>query len=122
MTTPEDVVDLVSTLPPPSSTPVVEEKSPAQYSVSPLDLYKSRILESVKEKVDKDTELKAFFEMLPELFQSAQKIHTRTLLYTSSRTKPQVITHLTSTFTRSNQEGDIIGHVNSTIEHINPQP
>ena len=76
----------------------------------------------MKEKVDKDTELKAFFETLPELFQWDQKIHTRTPLYTGSRTNPQVIAHLTSTFTRSDQEGDIIGHVKYTIEHINPQP
>ena len=61
MTTPEDVVDLVSTPPPPSPTPVVEEQELAQQSFSPLDLDKSRIPESVKEKVDKDKDLKDFF-------------------------------------------------------------
>ena len=119
MMTPEDIVDLLST---PSLTLVFEEQAPAQQSISPLDLYKSRIPESVKEKVDKDTEIKSFFDTLPELFQLAQKIHTRTPLYTGSSTNPQVITHLASTFTRPDQEGDIIGHVQSTIKHINPQP
>ena len=122
MTTPEAIVDLVSTPPPPSPTLLVEEQALAQQSVSPLDLYKSRIPESVKEKVDKDIELKAFFETLLELFQLAQKIHMRTPLYTGSSTNPQVIAHIQSTFTRSNQEGDIIGHVQSTIEQIHPQP
>ena len=71
MTTPKDTVDLVLTPPPPSPTLVVEEQALAQQSVSPLDLYKSRIPESMKEKVKKDKDLKAFFETLPELFQSA---------------------------------------------------
>ena len=93
--TPEDVIDLVSTPPPPSPTPVVEEQEPTQQSVSPLDLYKNKIPESVKEKFDKDTELKAFFETLPDLFQSAQKIQTKAPLYTGSR----LFGHLTSTFT-----------------------
>ena len=65
----------------------------------------------MKEKFDKDKELKDFFETLPELFQSAQKIHTRAPLYTGSSTNPQVIAHIQSTFTQSDQEGDIIGHV-----------
>ena len=66
--TPENIVDLVSTPPPPSPTLVVEEQEPAQQLVNPLDLYKNKITELVKEKLDKDTELKYFFETLPELF------------------------------------------------------
>ena len=76
MTTPEDIVNLVSTPPPPSPTPVVKEQASAQQSISPLDLYQRVIPETVKAKVDKDKEIKAFFETLPELFQSAQKIQT----------------------------------------------
>ena len=98
-TTPENVVDLVSTPPPTSPTQIIEEQAPAQQSVSPLDLYKSVILETVKAKFDKDIELKAFFETLPELFQSAQKISTQAPLYTSSRTRATVFAHMASTFT-----------------------
>ena len=50
----ENVVDLVSTPPPPSSTKVTEELAPEQLSISPLDLCKSVMLEVVKEKFDKD--------------------------------------------------------------------
>ena len=57
MTTPENVVDLVSTLPPPSPTKVTEEQVPEQHSVSPLDLCKSAMSEAVKEKFDKDRDL-----------------------------------------------------------------
>ena len=121
MTTPENIVDLVSTPPPPSSTPVVEEQAPAQKSVIPLDLYKRAIPESVKEKFDKNTELKYFFQMLPKLFQSAQKIHTRAPLYVGSSNHPTVYAHMTSTFTRqTDQEGDVIGETQSTMEHIDP--
>ena len=67
-TIPEDIIDLVSTPPPPSPTPVVKEKELTQQLVSPIDLYKNKISELVKEKFNKDTELKAFIEMLPELF------------------------------------------------------
>ena len=107
MTTPEDVVDLVSTPPPPSPTPVFKEQELAQQSVSPLDLYKNKIPKSVKENFDKEIKIKAFFETLPKLFQSAQKIQTKAPLYTGSR----IFGHLTSTFNRTNQEGDVIGHI-----------
>ena len=57
MSTPENVVDLVSTPPPPSPTKVTEEKIPEQQSISPLDLCKSAMSEAVKEKFDKDRDL-----------------------------------------------------------------
>ena len=67
-TTPENVVDLVSTPPPLSPTQIIEEQAPTQQSVIPLELYKSVMSEIVKSKFDKDTNLQAFFETLPALF------------------------------------------------------
>ena len=67
-TTPENVVDLVSTPPPPSPTQIIEEQAPTQKLVIPLELYKSVMPEMVKSKFDKDTNLQAFFETLPALF------------------------------------------------------
>ena len=67
-TTPENIVDLVSTPPPPSPTKITEEQVLAPQSVSPLDLCKSVMSKEVKEKFDKDRDLQAFIEKLPELF------------------------------------------------------
>ena len=76
MTTPENVVDLVLTPPPRSPKKITKEQVPPQQSVSPLDLYKSAMSETVKAKFDKDNDLQAFFETLPALFKSAQNIST----------------------------------------------
>ena len=66
--TPKNVVDLVSTPPPPSPTPVVEEQASIQQLVSPHNIYQRAILETVKAKVNQDAELKYFFATLPALF------------------------------------------------------
>ena len=71
MTTPENVVDLVSTPPPPSLTKITEEQVPAPQSVSPLDLCKRVMSEEVKEKFDKGRYLQELIEKLPEIFTSA---------------------------------------------------
>ena len=71
----------------------------------------------MKAKFDKDTELKYFFETLPELFQSAQKIQTTVPLYASKKVYAQT----TLTFVRNTQEGDIIGEVQSVTEQIDQE-
>ena len=48
MSTPENVIDLVSTPPPPSPTKVTEEQVLEQHLVSPLNLWKSTMSEAVK--------------------------------------------------------------------------
>ena len=80
---PESVIDLVSKPPPPSPTKITEEQAPAQQSVSPLDLYKSAMPEAIKAKFDRDSDLQAFFEKLPAIFTSAQKISTEVPIFTS---------------------------------------
>ena len=55
--------------------------------------------------------------MLPELFQSAQKIQTIVPLYASKKIYAQT----TSTFIRNTQEGDIIGEVQSVTEQIDQE-
>ena len=55
--TPENIVDLMSTPPPPSPTKVIEELVPEQLLVSLLDLCKSAMSEAVKEKFDRDRDL-----------------------------------------------------------------
>ena len=55
--TPENIVDLVLTPPPPSLTKVTEEQIPEPLSISQLDLCKSAMSEAIKEKVDRDKDL-----------------------------------------------------------------
>ena len=57
ISTPKNVVDLVSIPPPPSPTKITEELVPEQLSISPLDLCKSAMSEAVKEKFDQDRDL-----------------------------------------------------------------
>ena len=52
--TAKNVVDIVSTPPPPSPTKITEELIPEQLSISPLDLCKNAMSEAVKEKFDRD--------------------------------------------------------------------
>ena len=78
---PENIADLVSTPPPPSLTKVTEEQVPKQHSISPLDLCKNAMSEAVKEKFDKERDLQAFIEKLPEIFTSVQKLSTKSPLF-----------------------------------------
>ena len=78
---PENVVDIVSTPPPPSSTKITEEIIPEQLSIRPLDLCKNAMSEAVKEKFDRDRDLQEFFEKLPEIFTSMQKLSTKAPLF-----------------------------------------
>ena len=87
-TTPENIVDLVSTPPPPSPMKITKEQAPTPQSVSPLDLYKSAMSKAVKEKFDRDRDLQAFFEKLPALFTSTQKISTKAPIFTSRGHQP----------------------------------
>ena len=87
-TTPENVVNLVSTPPPPSPTQITKEQAPTPQSVSPLDLCKSVMLEAVKEKFDRDRDLQDFFEKLHAIFTSTQKISTQAPIFTSGGHQP----------------------------------
>ena len=82
-----------------------------------MDEYQRAISEALRARVDKDPELKAFFAMLPALFQSAQKIRTTAPL----KENKQVYAQETTTFIRSNEEGDIIGHSKSVTEDVAPE-
>ena len=55
--TPENIVDLVFTPPPPSSTRITEDQVQEPHSISPLYLCKNSMSESVKEKFEKDRDL-----------------------------------------------------------------
>ena len=78
---PENVVDLVSTPPPPSSTKITEELVLEQLSISPLDLCKSAMSEVMKEKFDQDRNLQDYIEKLPEIFTKVQKLSTKAPLF-----------------------------------------
>ena len=81
MSMPENVIDLVSMPPPPSTTKVIEEHITEQHSIIPLDLCKSAMSKAVKEKFDKDRDLQEFIEKLPEIFRSAHKISIKSPLF-----------------------------------------
>ena len=89
----ENVVDLVSTPPPPSPTKVTKELVLEQLSIIPLDLCKSVMSEAVKEKFDRDRYLHAFIEKLPDIFTSVQKLSTKAPLFEAggSRQPGQVL-------------------------------
>ena len=64
-------IDLVSTPPPPSPTQIIQEDIPVSTNISPVDLCKSAMLKTLKEKVDKDIDLQQFINKLPYLFLKA---------------------------------------------------
>ena len=79
--TTENVVDLVSTPPPPSSTKITQELIPDPPSISPLDICKNAMPETLKERFDRDRDLQAYIEKLLELLTSVQKITTKAPLF-----------------------------------------
>ena len=125
---PENVVDLVSTPPPPSPTKITKEQVPAPQSVSPLDLCKCVMSEEVKAKFDKDRDLHAFIGKLPELFTSAQKISTKSPFFTiggyqpGEKTQYRIFTTIMSNFKRNpDKEAEVIACWSSTITPTIPQ-
>ena len=77
----ENVVDLVSTPPPPSPTKITQELIPEPPSISPIDISKNAMSVTLKEKFNRDRDLKAYIEKLPELLTSAQNISTKAPLF-----------------------------------------
>ena len=74
-------MDLVSTPPPLSPKKITEELIPQQLSISPLDLCKNSMSEAMKEKYDRDRDLQAYIEKLPEIFTTVQKLSTKSPLF-----------------------------------------
>ena len=77
----ENIIDLMSTPPPPYLTKVTEEQVPEQHSISPLNLWKNSMSKAVKEKFDKEKYLQAFIEKLPKISTSVQKLSTKSPLF-----------------------------------------
>ena len=61
----------------PRLRPKSHELIPEQPSISPLDTCKNAMSETVKEKFDRDRDLQAYIEKLPELLTSVQKLATK---------------------------------------------
>ena len=120
---PENIIDLVSTPPPPSPTKITKEQEPTQHSVSPLDLYKSAILNIVKAKFDRYSDLQDLFETLPALFNLAQKISTQAHIFTGQSVQPPIIATIMSTFERNpDKEAKVITRQSSIIAPTIPIP
>ena len=77
----ENIVDLMSTPPPPSLTKITQELIPEQLSISPLDISKNAMSETVKEKFDRDRDLQEYIEKFPQSLTSVQKITTKAPLF-----------------------------------------
>ena len=127
----ENVVDLVSTPPPPSATKITEELIPQHLSVIPLDLCKKAMLEAMKEKYDRDRDLQAYIEKLPEIFTTLQKISTKAPLFEAGGSKQpgQVLQRLntfatvTSNFERNpKKEAKFITCRITSITLTTPEP
>ena len=89
----ENVVDLVSTPPPPSLTKIMQELIPEPPSISPIDICKNDMLETLKEKFNRDRDLQAYIEKLPKLLTSVQNLTTKAPLFEvggSRMTAPQL--------------------------------
>ena len=119
---PKNVVDLVSTPPPPSMTKVIEEIVTKQLSVIPLDLCKSAMSEAVKAMFDKDRDLQAFIEKLLEIFKSTHNISTKSPLFEVGGYQPghesqsRTFATITSNFKRNpNKEAEVVARRTSTI-------
>ena len=80
--TTKNVFDLVSTPPPLSLTKITQETIPEPPSISPIDICKNAMLETLKEKFNRDRDLHAYIEKLPKLLTSVnQKITTKAPLF-----------------------------------------
>ena len=77
----ENVLDLVSTHPPPSPTKITQEHIPGPPYISPIDICKNAMSETLKEKFDCDRDLQTCIEKFPELLTSVQKLTTKAPLF-----------------------------------------
>ena len=50
----EEIIDLVFTPPLPSATQITHEDIPQPLTISPIDIYKNAMLETLKERFDHD--------------------------------------------------------------------
>ena len=80
----ENIVDLVSTPPPPSPTQITQEDTPQLPTISPVDICKKAMPKTLKEQFDHDGDFQAFIEKLPELLTSVHKITTKCPLIESN--------------------------------------
>ena len=125
---PKNIVDIMSTPPPPFSTKVTKEQAPEQHSISPLDLCKNAMSKAVKGKFNKDRNLQPFIEKLPEIFTSVQKISTKSPLFEVGGYQPghefqsRTFATITSTFERNpNKEDEVTARRTATITPTVPQ-
>ena len=77
----KNVVDLVSTPPPPSPTKITQELILDPPSISPLDICKNAMSETLKEKFNHDRDLQAYIEKFPELLTLVQNLSTKSPLF-----------------------------------------
>ena len=70
----ENVVDIVYTPPPPSLTQIMQEAILELSSISSIDIYKTAMPKTLKERFDQDIDFQAYIENLLELLTSIQKI------------------------------------------------
>ena len=124
-------MDLVPTPPPSSPTKITEELIPQWLSVSPLELCKNGMSEAVKEKYNRDRDLQAYIEKLPEIFTTVQKLSTKVPLFeaSGSRQLGQVLqrlknfTTVTLTFERNlDKEAEVVTSRTTSIIPTNPEP
>ena len=54
---------------------------PDPHSISPIDICKNAMSETLKEKFDRDRDLQEYIEKLPELLTSVQKLSTKPPLF-----------------------------------------
>ena len=73
----ENIVDLVSTPPPPSPTQITQEDSPPIATISPIDICKNAMPETLKEQFNQNDDFQEYIETLHELLTSVQKITTK---------------------------------------------
>ena len=109
----ENVVDTVSTPPPPSRTKIIQEALTAPPSISPIDICKNAMPETLKERFDQDIDFQAYIKKLPELLTFVQKITTKCPLFETGGCRqrfpqlgqipqrPRIVAMLKSTFLRN---------------------
>ena len=131
----KNVVDLMSTPPPPSLTKIIEEIIPKKLSISPLDLCKSAMLEAMKEKFNQDRDLQDYIEKFPEIFTKVQKLSIKAPLFEVGGSRlpvsqpgqvlqrPKMVAIISSTFERNpDKEAEVIACRVTSITPTNPEP
>ena len=131
----KNVVDLMSTPPPPSTTKITRETIPEPPSISPIDICKNAMPKTLKERFDWDRDFQVYIKKFPELLTSVQKITTKCPLFEAGGSRlpapqpsqvPQrlrTVAVISLTFQRNpNNQAEVVASRTTSLIRIDLEP